>query len=568
MKKIIIIIMIFGTGFALLNLNPDLRTDPEYSRISSHIVQAWDSKKDAEELAYYNEELLKAARNGDLTTVQTMIANGADINWTSAAGSGETSLIAASRLGHCEIVEYLISQGANVNLVTNNRLSALSGVMSGPSSTESLEIIRVLLENGALVEESLLKKAKEGGLFEYVEYIKAFLEKENVVSEQKLLGDGQAYYGLIMDYTHHDWVPMQLEIKITKDQSGDRVSGSYIIYYFADLKEVKFSGNSSMEQMRLSVQNKERTAKEESKEEIYVTWDHGDSQENPLYPERLFGTIQKGAAEYVFEVQREQRIIEDTIDPLADSSLSRREMEVFKDLVFGGDLYIDLGAGSYAPINIDYYNDLPVEDLILVGEEIRNQSWNTLVSGTIVRVQQREYDFFFSRASTAPQYMSGYFGSWSNQALDYLKRWSTLSIHNFRLYVKFMEELKKSEEKVCAFYQTAHDFSKEEAQEATRQVLARIIDRAAGSYPGAGTGYFEIDTLSPLLEGVFAHTDERLLMIASMKYFFPSRRVRFPALFNPLILLNSLLIWGLMLIMRMILEKPLYTTEYNLATLR
>ena len=111
MKKIIIIIMIFGTGFALLNLNPDLRTDPEYSRISSHIVQAWDSKKDAEELAYYNEELLKAARNGDLTTVQTMIANGADINWTSAAGSGETSLIAASRLGHCEIVEYLISQG-------------------------------------------------------------------------------------------------------------------------------------------------------------------------------------------------------------------------------------------------------------------------------------------------------------------------------------------------------------------------------------------------------------------------------------------------------------------------
>src|SRR5690554_3770428 len=584
MKKLIIPVIV-GAGLVLLNLCPIQNLDYKWGEFLRHTVQAWDSKKDPEELAELNEKLLTAVRNGDLVAVQKSVTNGADLNFTGAESNGESPLIIASRLGHSKIVEYLLSQGADfnlrykgytalwyaaengdfetvdllieygadvnetfggatvlswsvyegrlddvkalvdrgacVNLYTNTGGSALFDAMfkrSEGNFTEKSEIIKLLLENGALVNERWLRNGEEEVCTESIEYIRTFLEKERLAAEQKPLTDGRTYYGRILDYPDPDWVPMPIELKLIIDQKG-RVKGSYTIYHFTDLEEVKFSGGSIESEMRLFVVNKDR----KEKEEIYITWESQDSPENPLYPARLFGSIQKGGKEYVFEVKREERIIGEAINPLADNYLSRKEMEVFTDLIFGGDLYIDLGAGTYSPHSFEGYNDLPVQDLIRMGEVIRNQSRDILISGSIVHVQQRGYDFFFCEATTAPQYLSGYSRVWSARTLNYLKRWAVLSIYNFSLYTEFLDELKKGKERIFEYYRDVHDLGIQQAQNATQCVLVKIIARAAGSYTGASTRYFEFDTLSPLLEGVFEYADEkqisRLLSTQDNDYF-------------------------------------------------
>ena len=59
------------------------------------------------------EELIDAARYGDLETVKLLIENGADIN--AKDEDGYTVLMHASFNGYLEIVKYLIEKGANVN---------------------------------------------------------------------------------------------------------------------------------------------------------------------------------------------------------------------------------------------------------------------------------------------------------------------------------------------------------------------------------------------------------------------------------------------------------------------
>ena len=59
------------------------------------------------------EDLLNAASRGDATSVQALLAKGADVN---AKGlSGDTALIAASRNGHLDVVQVLLKQRADIN---------------------------------------------------------------------------------------------------------------------------------------------------------------------------------------------------------------------------------------------------------------------------------------------------------------------------------------------------------------------------------------------------------------------------------------------------------------------
>jgi ankyrin repeat protein len=64
--------------------------------------------------------LINASSNGYLDIVQYLISKGANIeakdNWIFSLNHiyGYTSLISASREGHLDIVEYLISKGANI----------------------------------------------------------------------------------------------------------------------------------------------------------------------------------------------------------------------------------------------------------------------------------------------------------------------------------------------------------------------------------------------------------------------------------------------------------------------
>jgi ankyrin repeat protein len=61
-------------------------------------------------VADVNEDFLKAAERGDLSAVESLIANGADIN--AKLNNGKTALMLATQNGHEEIKELLIKAGA------------------------------------------------------------------------------------------------------------------------------------------------------------------------------------------------------------------------------------------------------------------------------------------------------------------------------------------------------------------------------------------------------------------------------------------------------------------------
>ncbi len=74
-------------------------------------------------MAGANEDLIEAAKRGDLVAVKGFIVNGADTN--AKDKNGGTALIFASGNGHIEIVQALLDKGADVNAKTNQGLTAL-----------------------------------------------------------------------------------------------------------------------------------------------------------------------------------------------------------------------------------------------------------------------------------------------------------------------------------------------------------------------------------------------------------------------------------------------------------
>ena len=65
------------------------------------------------EMSDKNAQLIQAAEKGNLQTVQTALANGADVNAKNIYG--QTSLMIASVNGYTEIVRLLLEKGADVN---------------------------------------------------------------------------------------------------------------------------------------------------------------------------------------------------------------------------------------------------------------------------------------------------------------------------------------------------------------------------------------------------------------------------------------------------------------------
>ena len=70
-----------------------------------------------------NVRLIQAAGKGDLQTVQTLLAGGAEVNTKNARGV--TVLIIAAMNGHTEIVKLLLEKGAEVNAKASNGKTAL-----------------------------------------------------------------------------------------------------------------------------------------------------------------------------------------------------------------------------------------------------------------------------------------------------------------------------------------------------------------------------------------------------------------------------------------------------------
>jgi len=94
-------------------------------------------------IAGVNEDMIEAARTGDLPVVKGLIDKAADVN--AKTNTGVTALMAASQNGHREVVQMLLDKGAAVNIKANDGRTALMAA----SQNGHREVEELLLKAGA-----------------------------------------------------------------------------------------------------------------------------------------------------------------------------------------------------------------------------------------------------------------------------------------------------------------------------------------------------------------------------------------------------------------------------------
>lgn len=104
-----------------------------------------------------DDQLLEAARKGDLTTVQALIEKGANIEAKSPYG--QTPLFFAARNGHEPVVRFLLGKGAKVDVKDSFYKMSLVGAAADKGG---IDVVRELLEAGASPSEALGTAAYRG----------------------------------------------------------------------------------------------------------------------------------------------------------------------------------------------------------------------------------------------------------------------------------------------------------------------------------------------------------------------------------------------------------------------
>ncbi|MEW6212975.1 MAG: HEAT repeat domain-containing protein [Acidobacteriota bacterium] len=101
-----------------------------------------------------DEQLRRAASDGNLSGVIEALTNGADIN---ARGEyGDTALNEAAEYGHIEVVKHLIESGADIhNLGGADKTPIMNAAFAG-----HVPIVRLLLEHGATINNDLLSSVQ------------------------------------------------------------------------------------------------------------------------------------------------------------------------------------------------------------------------------------------------------------------------------------------------------------------------------------------------------------------------------------------------------------------------
>lgn len=89
--------------------------------------------------------------NFQLVCFSVLVAHKANVNQTD--DEGRTALIAASYMGHGEIVEHLLDNGAEINHQDADGRTALSvAALCVPNSEGYAKVVNILLERGADVD--------------------------------------------------------------------------------------------------------------------------------------------------------------------------------------------------------------------------------------------------------------------------------------------------------------------------------------------------------------------------------------------------------------------------------
>jgi ankyrin repeat protein len=100
--------------------------------------------------------LIVAAREGNKTLVEFLLAHGADVN-LAASGDGNP-LIMAAREGHLEIVRLLLDRGARIDEVVEGDENPLIQA----SASGELEVVKLLIARGANVNARALSHQPNG----------------------------------------------------------------------------------------------------------------------------------------------------------------------------------------------------------------------------------------------------------------------------------------------------------------------------------------------------------------------------------------------------------------------
>ncbi|CAG9992223.1 unnamed protein product [Clonostachys byssicola] len=134
----------------------DLAAQHEHQEAIEILVGAWVFQFDDEQQRL-DEALFEAATKGWLKLTECLIRNGADIDHSSA---GKTPLGIAAEEGHTDVIQYLLSRGANLEYATDRQETA-KGVVTGGDTPIFLairkgcgEAVKVLLDAGADTERS------------------------------------------------------------------------------------------------------------------------------------------------------------------------------------------------------------------------------------------------------------------------------------------------------------------------------------------------------------------------------------------------------------------------------
>ena len=140
---LILVAVIVAGYFALSSLDKGDKKNP-VKAITHWVSNLQDSK---------NERLMKAARSGNVLTVQTLLTEGASPN--TIDDNGWSVLISASMAGYADVVKLLLDNGAEVNLTRNKGITSL--MMA--SWNGHADVVKILLDKGAEVD---LKRTTDG----------------------------------------------------------------------------------------------------------------------------------------------------------------------------------------------------------------------------------------------------------------------------------------------------------------------------------------------------------------------------------------------------------------------